>query len=278
MIKIVSWNINSRQSLWNFVAALKNELDVDVALLQEAPAPPNEIKIDVDKETPWMTAGAGLRRPWRTAVVGISDKVQLKAKQLKSIENAGWGELAVSRAGTLAVADITLPDTGETITLASMYSSWEKPDTSSKSSWIYADASAHRLISDLSMLIGREKGHKIIVAGDLNILYGYGDGGNQYWKSRYETFFSRMEAIGLKFVGPQFPNGVQANPVPLELPADSKNVPTFRTKRKEPESAQRQLDFVFASAALENRIQVSALNQESEWGPSDHCRILIELR
>jgi hypothetical protein len=43
-----------------------------------------------------------------------------------------------------------------------------------RSSWIHADASVHRLISDLSVLIGRQRGHKIIVAGDLNVLYGYG--------------------------------------------------------------------------------------------------------
>ena len=44
-------------------------------------------------------------------------------------------------------------------------------------------------------------------------------------------------------------------------------------KEADPTSAQRQLDFVFASEALSERISVRALNGEEEWGPSDHCRV-----
>lgn len=218
-----------------------------------------------------------MNRAWRTAVVGLSDQVALNLHPTKSIEEAESGQLAASRLGTVAAGEITTA-AGELITVASVYSVWERPVKETKSSWIYADASAHRLISDLSAFIGREAGHKVIVAGDWNILYGYGEKGSRYWKQRYGTVFSRMEAIGLKFVGPQFPDGgIRADPHPIELPADSNNVPTYRTKQHMPESAARQLDFVFASSALENRIQVRALNKAEEWGASDHCRVLIEL-
>lgn len=91
------------------------------------------------------------------------------------------------------------------------------------------------------------------------------------------TVFDRMEAIGLRFVGPQSPNGMQADPWPAELPADSKNVPTFRTHRGDPSTATRQLDFVFASESIADRVQTVALNRPEEWGPSDHCRIRIEV-
>lgn len=277
MIRIISWNIHNQRSLWNDVQLLKEDLQADIALLQEAPCPPEGMQIDVDMSAPWQTAGANMKRPWRTAVARLSEKVQLKTKPLNSIEKSSWGEMAVSREGSFAVGEVTLPDTGEVIIVASMYAAWEKPDTNPESSWIYADASAHRLISDLSALIGRERGHQIIVAGDLNILYGYGEGGNPYWQKRYETVFSRMEAIGLKFVGPQAPEGgVQANPWPAELPPGSKNVPTFMPNRKLPESATRQLDFVFASASLYNRLKVRALNTVEEWGGSDHCPVIID--
>jgi hypothetical protein len=87
-----------------------------------------------------------------------------------------------------------------------------------------------------------------------------------------------MESIGLGFIGPQAPDGgIQADPWPKELPLDSKNVPTFRNKKSDPESATRQLDFVFASNELHERVKVRALNSSEEWGPSDHCRVLIEL-
>jgi hypothetical protein len=150
---------------------------------------------------------------------------------------------------------------------------WESPAT--KGSWIFADASAHRLISDLSLLVGNQRGHRIIVSGDFNILYGYGESGNLYWAGRYVTVFDRMSAIGLRFVGPQSPNGVQADPWPPELPVDSKNVPTFRTHRRDPSTATRQLDFVFASESIADCVQTTALNRPEEWGPNDHCQVRI---
>ena len=116
----------------------------------------------------------------------------------------------------------------------------------------------------------------MIVSGDLNILHGYGELGSKYWAERYQTVFDRMAAMGVPFIGPQVPEGgMQARPWPDELPIDSKNVPTFHTNRPTPETATRQLDFVFASESIKDRITVRALNHPDEWGPSDHCRIEI---
>jgi len=61
------------------------------------------------------------------------------------------------------------------------------------------------LISDLSSFISRQNKHKIIAAGDLNILYGYGEYGSLYWKRRYDTVFDSISALGLRFFGPQDP-------------------------------------------------------------------------
>lgn len=276
MIRIISWNINGRSSIWNDVTSL----GVDVALLQEAPAPPASVaeSVDAERDCRWETAGAKPRRPWRTTVAGLSDRVRLARRPTTSIEHASRGELAVSLPGSLSIAEVEVLQTGETFTLVSMYGVWERPDVQTRSSWIYADASVHRMISDLSALIGSRRGHRIIAAGDLNILLGYGEHGDDYWRRRYETVFSRMEAIGLKFVGPQSPEGgLQAYPWPDELPKNSRSVPTYRTKRNLPGSATRQLDFVFVSGRLKDRLRVRALNGVAEWGPSDHCRILIEV-
>ena len=90
-------------------------------------------------------------------------------------------------------------------------------------SWDITDASVHRVLSDLSLLVGKQRGHRIIAAGDLTVLYGYGE--NDYWKRRYDTVFDRMEAIGPLLVGPQYPGGRQAEPWPAELPPGSLNVP-----------------------------------------------------
>ena len=87
-----------------------------------------------------------------------------------------------------------------------------------------------------------------------------------------------MDALALRFVGPQAPEGgKQAEPWPKELPVDSLNVPTFYHSRQSPETATRQLDFVFASDSIADRVSVKDLNSVEEWGPSDHCRIIIEI-
>lgn len=268
-VKLISWNINQQEAAW---CALVDS-GVDVALLQEARMPPAGLALESD-EAAWKTAGAGMRRAWRAAVARLSDRVKVDWRDAASIPEADYRGLRVSRSGTLAIADVRDVATGECITVASVYAAWESPAGDQKSSWIYADASAHRVISDLSALIRTQKNHRLIVSGDWNILYGYGESGVPYWANRYQTVFDRMAALGIPFAGPQHPNGNQADPWPDELPVDSKNVPTFKPKTG---PATRQLDFVFASEALHDRLQVTALNAEHEWGPSDHCRVMIEL-
>lgn len=269
---VYSWNICRSAEAWRELA----RSDGDLGLVQEAVAPPAELDVEVD-DASWSTAGAGLDRPWRTAVARLSNRVSMRARPCRSIPEAEMGQLVSCRAGTMAVADVDVPGE-EPITFVSMYAAWEEPAAETGSAWIVADASAHRLISDLSLLIGRQSGHRIIAAGDLNLLYGYGEHGSAYWARRYMTVFDRMEALGMRFCGPQSPQGAQADPWPAELPRDSKNVPTFRTRRSDPSTATRQLDFVFASESLASRVDVAALNGADEWGPSDHCRIRIEVK
>ena len=87
----------------------------------------------------------------------------------------------------------------------------------------------------------------------------------------------RMAALGMEFLGPQFPAGRRACPTPQVLPPDSKNVPTYYTTSQTPKTAQNQLDYVFASRGFHKSVQVRAINGVEEWGPSDHCRLLIEI-
>ena len=190
--------------------------------------------------------------------------------------HADTGEFAVSRPGTLTAALVTAPDV-EPFVAVSMYAMWERPHSSAGGRWIFADASAHRMVSDLSAFIGKQQGHRIVAAGDLNILHGYGDYRSEYWAARYGTVFARMDAQGLPFVGPQSPNGRQADPWPGELPRGSKNVPTFSSDN-DAASATRQLDFVFASRGMADSVRVVALNEPGQWGPSDHCRLLIKVK
>ena len=270
-VRVISWNIDGTIDPWHCLV----EMETDVALLQEAGEPPQDLArpIYVDP-APWHTAGwPGWRR--RTAIARVSDRVAVEWITPKSIEEKCSGEFAVSRPGTVTAALVSA-DGVEPFVVVSMYSMWENPHASTGSSWIVSDASAHRVVSDLSAFIGSQNGHRILAAGDLNVLHGHGEHGNDYWASRYSTVFSRMEALGLPFVGPQAPYGRQADPWPKELPPGSKNVPTFYYGQT-PDTATRQLDFVFASRGMADSVSVRALNEPEQWGPSDHCRLEIEV-
>lgn len=273
-MKLISWNIGgNRTESWRHLL----DADADIALLQEANQPPSDMdgKIDVNPGS-WTTPMHGA---WRTAVANLSKRVEVKWIETECIEHADTSQnyLPVSLPGTISAAEVKL-ENDDPIVVISMYASWKKPLASTGNGRrIYADASAHRIISDISAFIGYQSKHRIIAAGDLNILYGYGEHGSDYWADRYKTIFTRMEALGLTFVGPQHPHGRQAAPWPSELPADSLNVPTFYHSRQSPETASRQLDFVFASKSIADQVTVRALNDPAEWGPSDHCRVEIEL-
>jgi len=273
-LKLLSWNMNQKASNWQTVL----DSGVDAAMLQEAKAPPVEMagKLLVKEEVEPEVSNL----PWRAIVAGLAnnDKYDFIPIKTQPLDGSDFDALMVSKTGTLDAAMIRIKDTGEEITIVSLYSFWMNPISQTGSSWIFADASAHRLVSDLSGLIGQQNRHKIIAAGDLNILYGYGEYKSKYWGKRYNTVFDRMDALGLKFVGPQAPEGGrQVEPWPEELPEDSLNVPTYHHNRQTPATASRQLDFVFASESIADRVKVKALNSFEEWGPSDHCRILIEL-
>ena len=163
------------------------------------------------------------------------------------------------------------------------------------------DSSLHRSISDLSAFIGRPKHHRVIVAGDFTVMRGpseYRRGsacrfasrgfgaspgarfrcGDAYWSAREQTIFDRMGALDLQCVGPEAPHGRQANPWPRWLPRESENVPTFRRIGTSSADAEAQLDYVFASKSMVDAVRVRALNKDrDEWGPSDHCRVVIEV-
>ncbi len=272
MIKILSWNIARSDECWEEV--LKS--DYDIALLQEVHEPKMTISDDIlINPGEWKTAGYS-KRNWRTAIVKLSDRVNIEWINCKSIEDAKEDDLAVSRTGTLAVAKITSIDGGDPLIIVSCYTVWEKPTiVTAKSDEIYSDASAHRLISDITGLMGAQRKHRILLAGDFNILNRYGEHSNRHWADRYSSVFDRFKAIGIPFVGPSFPNGRQAKPWPEELPKDSTCVPTYYHSKQTPETATRQLDFVFASKCID--ISVQALNGIEEWGPSDHCKLEIKV-
>lgn len=264
MLKIISWNIARRKEAWQ---ALVNDPSIDFALLQEANQPPDHLKESLNLNPgPYQCVGG---RMWRSAIANLSGRYHaewIETIPLSDITKDSK-EFPVSVPGTIALAKIHLAN-DETVILASVYGLWHGS--------LKSEAMCHRIISDLSFLINSR--NKLIIAGDFNLLYGCAEQGDSYWKKRYDTVFTRMESLGLRFVGPQFPNGQQADPWPEELPKESLNVPTFYFSKDSPDKAFRQLDYVFASESIADRVIVAALNHPDQWGPSDHCQIQIGVK
>jgi hypothetical protein len=270
VIRLLSWNVN-KLPLWDELAAT----GADLALLQEAPPSPADSAFEVlpgGAET-WSTAGWE-QRPWRTALVRLSDRITLEPVISGEISGSDKTALPISRSGTIAAATV-LRDGKPLFIAVSVYAPWER--YFGKESPVWADGSAHRILSDLSPLLWNQKREPVVVAGDWNILRGYGENGSEYNKRRYDTVFARAEALELAYVGPEYPNGRKTDPRPEELPIDSTCVPTYFNRSQTRETASRQLDFVFVSKFVSDRVAVRALNEVSEWGPSDHCRIQIEV-
>ncbi len=286
MIRVVSWNIAKKQAAWDQLL----QMDADVALVQEVG---NGMAKGI------TGSQTGSREHWDShawnscwyfgrferlldrwpMVVKLSDKVEVEwFKQVSPISETQEDEIAVSGIGTIAAARI-IPRNSEPFIAVSMYARWKDPHPSVKSNLIYSDGSAHRIISDLSAFIGSmdPSTHRILVAGDLNICFGTRDDFGDGFGVRERTVWDRMAAVGLEFLGPQYPNGRKAVPTPSYLPPDTKNVPTFHSLKQSPSTAENQLDYAFASRGFHKGIEVHALNGIEEWGASDHCRLMIEI-
>ncbi len=271
-------------------------MDADVALLQEARRPPGDVAGKVCtgpvehwnanywNSCWWKLQFDFLYDRW-AMVVRLSDRVDVEwFKQISPIMVPGLNQFPVSGIGTVAAARVIPKDHATPpFIVASMYARWIAPHPVTGSKWRvgFPDGSAHRIISDLSAFIGNvdPSTHRILAAGDLNMVYGSKAGHDPKWDvAREHTVWDRMNVLGLEFLGPQHPNGRQADPVPPFMEPDNKNVVTFAPNKGGPEAADRQLDYVFASRGFHESIDVKAMNSVAEWGASDHCRLLMVVR
>jgi len=278
LIKIISWNMGKRSQPWRDLL----ETDADIALLQEVGSVPDEVagRLEIGEPHHYGAQSASYDR-W-PMIVRLSDRVEIQRFRQTGFEgNVAEDEIAVSCPGTVAAARIIPLDGQEPFLAFSMYSRWLNihPASYRRQIRIYSDASTHRIISDISAFIGHlnPATHRILAAGDLNVIYGALEGHHLELPQRAQSVFDRMRSIGLEFIGPRYPHGRQANPPAVGLPKDTANVPTYFTTRETKETAQNQLDYVFASKGFHQGIQVRALNEIEEWGSSDHCRITIDV-
>ena len=294
MTTVVCWNMKRRKDPWRRLV----EMGADVALLQETTRTVPPDVADRVAVGPLVEQGAwdpresdrdfsGRRWP---KIAKLSNRVEVEwFKPVIPIGPMSEDTIRISDIQTIAAARVTPTDGEPPFIVVSMYAAWRRPHPSTGRGWddAHVDASAHRIISDLSTFVANadREPHRILAAGDLNIDYGadYGWRERSHRRLSYarcRTVWDRMEALEFEYMGPWYPNGRRADTVPAHAPSDTKNVPTFysdNTKESSPADAYNQLDHVFASRGFHESIRTRALNGVEEWGPSDHCRLLIEV-
>ena len=279
MIRLVSWNIAKRRRAVDSLL----EMDFDAALLQECH--PSLLEDAASKGrlefSPHPPLGEEHYDRW-PMIVRLSDRIGVDwFRQTVPRYSVKEDEVSVSGIGVIEIARLSPVDGTPPFVAASIYARWMQPHPTTNSSWGvgYQDGSAHAAITDLSAFIGHKNPvtHRILAAGDFNTIRGATESNPLALPARDRTIFDRMEALGLELLGPNDPNGRRADPVPYGLPADTKNVPTYHSTRQSSKTAANQLDYVFASRGFHRGIRVRALNEVAEWGPSDHCRLVIEV-
>ena len=277
-IRVVSWNIAKKRDPWFELAEMARRGEADLALLQEAGDPPGEIAGRFHYENNPLEPTSFDRWP---LVVQLSDKVEVE--WFRQVPANGWWrderEIEVSGSGTLAVARVVpCGQTEEAFLAVSMYARWTRahPSTTVGTPGRHADLSVHRILSDLqSFMDYLDPSHyRMLAAGDLNLCYGATEAP---WYVRERIVWDRFEALGLEFLGPQLPNGTAPASTPPDSPENTQDVPTFCSNHQTPAEADKQFDYAFASRGLHENMKVRALNGVKEWGPSDHCRLLIEI-
>ena len=136
-------------------------MKADVALLQEVGVGALEVlasaggNVAVSPQDPWEPWPSDHFDRW-PLVVKLSDRVRMEwfRQVLPTTPQEGDDEIAVSNVGIIAAARVIPITGGEPFIVVSMYARWFRPHPAAGSSYIYSDAAAHHIRSDLSAFIG----------------------------------------------------------------------------------------------------------------------------
>ena len=206
MIKVVSWNMDGNSDTWEVLLGM----GADLALLQDPGTPPQTAISPIElPEPPWELE----RRQRPPIIVRLSDRVEVQWFSPASIEevttrtgNVGEWEIGVSDRRTIAAARVA-PRGGEPFFVVSMYGRWlGSHPLAASASVTHADASVHRIISDLSAFTAAADParHRVLAAGDLNLIYGARKGSGRQ-RFRTNLFGIALGLSALSFSVPSVP-------------------------------------------------------------------------
>lgn len=268
-ITVCNWNMQHNPAAWNRLDELGRTHGVQVALLQEAVPPSGgdwRTFPSVGDSDKWViSAPAGRRRNFASAVVVLDRALAARPVLPTALGAAEYGKFAVSHPGQFSVAEVDT-HSGQTITVISLYGIWDRDDR-----YLFSEATLHRAISDLTLLLQEKKRSHVVLAGDLNVFYQWDRATyDSYWAPRYDTVFTRLAAYGLNLVGPFGDQPLDGCECGRDL--ECRHVRTFAFQRK-PENRLNQLDYAFATPSL-RLAECRVLDDAAAWHYSDHLPVI----
>lgn len=264
-LNTVVWNMQHKESNWRVLTEWDELKDADIALLCEAPAPPDDVSWIGLGRTEGLDfrplSGRPVKRAWSTAVLSGHP-----AKEIADARLSRWGKplsFGASRPGTWTAASIAID--GLKVTAVSLYGLMDEK----------SDASVHRALSELSPLFDHKTyGGYLLLGGDLNILANPRP--NDPARSRHLAVLSRIKAYGLvdclekALLARDRPRGGLP-----DCPCELGDACTHTwTKRVEGSSVPYQDDYLFASLKLADCLTDCRALPFTDENLSDHAPII----
>ena len=280
-LRIATWNMNSWQrakvaaSAW----ALLSSLEVDIALDNEAIPPPRTHGPSLPRCVPDAADGTawhiGPSRKWGTAVAVYNPAFSVTPIPLYPLARRPRGELAVSHPGTIAVAEIGVPDAAPIVAV----STYGLMDDWTPAVGSYATTTVNRMLSDLTPLFDSKRGQRLVLGGDLNVGDQGGPGTSLYrWLPMHRATMDRFAAMGLTdLLRAKVPDG--RGPLAGCPCGGGRSCRHVRTQRYRNlvTSPPWQNDYIFAGSWLAARCSACfAFDDETAWALSDHCPVIVE--
>jgi hypothetical protein len=268
-MKVIVWNLEHKLANWGVLADSNELADADIALLCEAPEPPDG---GANALGHWSTKGLDCRCPgpgcekkrWSTAVMSphSMDPIEDARKDRYYGKPLPFGP---SRAGTWIAARVHVD--GVAVTAISLYGLMDER----------SDASVHRSLSELSPILDhKEYGKYVLLGGDLNILAGRPRRADP---DRHQVVLARLKAYGLvDCLAEMRPSGPLKG-CQCRLGDNCTHTWTYRSRHLKRSHIPYQDDYLFASRALApprlTSCYAMGFNEDS---PSDHAPIIASFQ
>jgi hypothetical protein len=255
---VVVWNLNEARFRKARAWTILDELRGDISLL-------NEARIPKERSTGYFRGGdetLGLDpkvRAWASAVVSPHEIVDLA----DDVRTSGTlrAPFANARPGSWTAAVVPVPGVGK-VTAVALYGLLDER----------SDASVHRSLSDLTPLFeDRRYNKQLVLGGDLNTWTGWPKGSHL---ARDENVLRRIEAFRLVDCLVADPSRDERGPLagcPCSYGEACRHTRT-RIDRNSPE-VPYQMDYLFASPLLAERLVTCATLDVGSDSPSDHFPI-----